>query len=61
MSYGRLETWKVVYHPINSTGGIRGVALIEAETHQMAMYTFQQQYAGQYFTIESCKKLFLNL
>ena len=47
MSYGKLETWKVVYHPINSMGGARGVALIEAETHQMAMYTFQQQYAGQ--------------
>lgn len=58
MSYGKLETWKVVYLPINSMVGIRGVALIEAETHQMAMYTFQQQYAGQYFTIESCKKSF---
>lgn len=46
MSYGKLETWTVVYHLINSMGGARGVALIEAETHQMAMYTFQQQYAG---------------
>jgi hypothetical protein len=37
--------------------GIRGVALVEAATHAQAMYAFQQQYAGQYFTIESCKKL----
>lgn len=61
MSYGKLETWKVVYHPINSTGGIRGVALIEAETHQMAMHTFSQLYRGQYFTIESCQKLIAKL
>jgi hypothetical protein len=52
------KTWKVVYVPREMNGGIRGVALVEAETHQMAMYTFQQQYAGQYFTVESCKKLF---
>ena len=52
------KTWKVVYVPREMNGGIRGIALVEAETHQMAMYTFQQQYAGQYFTVESCKKLF---
>lgn len=52
------KTWKIVYVPKQMNGGIRGVALIEAETHQMAMYTFQQQYAGQYSTVESCKKLF---
>lgn len=51
------ETWKIVYFPEMLSGGIRGVALVEAATHQEAMWTFQQQYAGQYHTVESCKKL----
>ena len=59
--YGPLETWMIVYYPKNSMGGARGVAFVEADCHQMAMYTFQQQYAGQYFTIEKCEKLIKQL
>lgn len=52
------KIWKVTYSPKILNGGIRGVALVEADTKQMAMYTFQQQYAGQYHTIEKCEELF---
>jgi hypothetical protein len=55
--YGPTETWKIVYYPKELNGGKMGVALVEADCHQQAMYTFQQEYAGQYFTIQSCKKL----
>ena len=55
--YGPLETWKIVYYPKILNGGVLGVALVEADCHQMAMQTFQQQYAGQYHTIKSCEKL----
>lgn len=55
--YGPLETWKVVYYPMNRGAGQMGVALVEADCHQMAMQVFREQYAGQYFTIDSCKKL----
>lgn len=55
--YGPLETWKIVYYPKVANAGMRGVALVEADSRQMAMYTFQQQYAGQYHVIEDCKKL----
>ena len=44
--YGKLETWKVVYYPTNRGAGQMGVALIEADTRQSAMYTFSQQYSG---------------
>lgn len=56
--YGPLETWKIVYVPKVMNAGMRGVALVEADCRQMAMSTFQRQYAGQYSTVESCKKLF---
>ena len=55
--YGPLETWKIVYYPKILNGGVLGVALVEADCHQMAMQTFQQQYAGQNHTIKSCEKL----
>lgn len=58
--YGPKETWKVVYVPKDYSkfvGGQRGVALVEACDHHDAMYTFQRQYAGQFITVESCKKL----
>ena len=55
--YGPLETWKIVYYPKELNGGTMGVALVEADCHQQAMRTFSQQYAGQYSTIQSCKKL----
>lgn len=55
--YGPLETWKIVYFPKVFNGGQRGVAFVEADCHQMAMQTFQEQYRGQYTTVESCRKL----
>ena len=55
--YGKRETWKIVYIPKVMNNGARGVALVEAADHQHAMNQFQQQYQGQYFTIESCTKL----
>lgn len=55
--YGPLETWKIVYTPRVMDGGRRGVALVEADCRQMAMYTFSQQYAGEYGVVESCTKL----
>ena len=50
-------TWKVVYTPLNSTGGIRGVAFVEAGDRPHAMQVFREQYKGRYFTVESIKKL----
>jgi hypothetical protein len=55
--YGPTETWKIVYYPAVANGGQVGVALVEADTHQQAMYNFSQQYAGQYSTVKSCQKL----
>ena len=49
-------TWKVVYMPINSIGGIRGVAFVEAHTQAEASWAFQQQYAGQFSTIQKIEK-----
>lgn len=57
-NYGKTETWKITYYPKVLNAGMRGVALIEADCRHMAMYTFQQQYAGQYHTVETCEKLF---
>ena len=54
---GARETWKIVYVPKVMNNGARGVALVEAGDHQHAMNQFMNQYAGQYFTIESCQKL----
>lgn len=51
-------TFKIVYCPKEMNGGMRGVALIEADTKHIAMYTFSQQYAGEYHTIEKCEPLF---
>ena len=55
---GRTKTWKITYHPKMPNNGILGVAFVEADTRQWAMYTFQQLYAGQYFTIAKCEELF---
>ena len=55
--YGVWETWKVVYMPIDSTGGRRGVAFVEAGDRAHAMQVFREQYEGQYFTVESITKL----
>lgn len=56
--YGTMETWKIVYVPKELNGGMRGVALVEATDRHHAMYTFGQEYAGQYHTVQSCEKLF---
>ena len=53
----KMDTWKIVYFPKMLNGGMRGVALIEAASHSEAMYAFQQQYAGQFHTVESCTRL----
>ena len=55
--YGQWETWKIVYHPVEQNGGVLGVAFVEAGDRQHAIYTFSQQYAGQFRTIASCTKL----
>lgn len=55
---GLTKTWKVTYYPKELNGGIRGVAFVEADTRHWAMHTFQQLYAGQYFTICKCEELF---
>ena len=55
-TWGTNKTWKVVYYPKVLNGGQMGVAFVEAPNQHVAMYTFQQQYAGQYSTIESCKE-----
>lgn len=56
--YGSTRTWKIVYNPKVLDGGQMGVAFVEAENKHIAMYTFQQQYAGQYSTIDSCTELY---
>lgn len=62
MSFGKTETWKVVYNllPEQQNNGIMGVAFVEGENRQDAMYNFMQQYRGQYFTVDSCEKLIKN-
>jgi hypothetical protein len=52
------ETYKIVYTLRHQNNGQKGVALVEAYSWNHAMTTFQEEYAGQFFTIESCKKLF---
>ena len=55
--YGKYETWKIVYIPKEMNNGARGVALVEAVDQQQAMNQFQNQYAGQYYTVENCQRL----
>ena len=55
--YGPTETWKIVYYPKVLDGGQMGVAFVEARDHHDAMYTFQQQYAGEYGAVKECTKL----
>ena len=60
MAFGKKETWKIVYNlpPHKQNAGIRGVALIEAETRSEAVFSFMDQYRGQYHTIDTVEKLF---
>lgn len=56
--YGNTSTWKVTYTPTGDIlAGRVGVALVEAETQQIAIYNFKQQYAGQFRVVESCQRL----
>lgn len=58
--YGEWETYKVVYYLPNnqcSGGSSKGVAFVEAGDKAHASYVFKQQYAGQYFAIDSIEKL----
>lgn len=56
--YHSKETWKVVYYPKELHAGRMGVALVEACDRHDAMYTFSQEYAGEYSTVASCEPLF---
>ena len=55
--YGVWETWKVVYLPVNFSGGMRGVAFVEAGDRAHAMQVFREQNRGEYTTVESITKL----
>jgi hypothetical protein len=57
--FGPNHTWKIVYVPKadKCLCGANGVALVEAVDQSEATWIFQKQYAGQFHTIESCKKL----
>lgn len=53
-------TWKVTYYlpPEKWTGAnILGVAFVEAATRSDASFCFQQQYAGQFSTINKIEKI----
>lgn len=53
-------TWKVTYYlpPEKWTGAnILGVAFVEAATRSEASFCFQQQYAGQFSTIDKIEKI----
>ena len=51
------KLWKITYYPKVLNGGVKGVSLVEADSKQWAIYTFQQQYTGQYHTIDTCVEL----
>ena len=55
--YGKYDTYKIVYYPRYLDNGRMGVALVEAGNWSHAMTLFQEQYAGQFSTIQSCEKL----
>jgi hypothetical protein len=54
---GKYETYKIVYNPVVFNNGYRGVALIEAVSRAHAIDLFQEQYRGQFSTIDTCEKL----
>ena len=58
--YGKWETYKVVYYLPSEkcrSNFVKGVALVEAGDKAHASYVFKQQYAGQFFVIDSIEKL----
>ena len=52
-------TFKIVYYlpPEKWNNGIKGVAFVEAWDRSHAIGIFQQQYIGQYSTIDTCEKI----
>ena len=60
MMIGKPETWKIVYYPKDSSCINMRVALVEADCEQTAYQAFREQYEGQYYTIQSVKKLLPN-
>lgn len=56
--YGKYETWKILYNLPVMNNGAMGVAFVEAGDRSHAISIFQEQYRGQYTTIDSCEKLF---
>ena len=53
-------TFKIVYYlpaEMIRHGGIKGVAFVEAYDRSHAMSIFQQQYRGQFHTVDSCEKM----
>lgn len=59
--YGKWDTYKVVYNlPVEQRSGFstKGVAFVEAGDRAHASSVFKEQYAGQYFTIDSIEKLY---
>lgn len=55
--FDNTKTYKVVYYPKDFNAIGTRVAFVEAPTQQWAMHNFMEEYAGQYFTIESCEEL----
>ena len=55
--FGLLSSMKKLYVEKVMNGGMKGVAFVEADTEQWAIKTFMEQYAGQYFTIETVTKI----
>jgi hypothetical protein len=58
--YGKWETWKVVYYlpPAQCNGfSNKGVAFVEAGDHHHASQVFREQYAGQFYTIDTIERL----
>ena len=52
-------TFKIVYYLPSEkwNNGIKGVAFVEAWDISHAIGIFQQQYIGQYSTIDTCEKI----
>ena len=51
------KTWKITYIPKVMNGGIRGVAIVEADTRQWAIYTFQKIYSHHRYLYTTLLKL----
>ena len=52
-------TFKIVYYlpPEQWNNGIKGVAFVEGYDRSHAISVFQQQYRGQFSTIDTCEKM----